>query len=560
MTVNSEPTIDGARDDTTRSSVLAAAGILLSRFAGLAREIALAVYLGNRGVAITAFRAALQIPKLLQNLLGEGALSAAFIPVYSSMLAEGRTKDAGRMAGAVAGLIATVTAALVLIGVLLARPIAALLAPGFSGDVYELTVDLIRIVIPGIGFVVLSAWCLGVLNAHRRFFLSYASPVVWNLAQVAILLATGFANWSVDGIATAAAWGVLIGGVLQFLVQLPFVLRIAPELRFGISTSEPGVNKVLRRFGPAALGRGVVQIGAYLDLVLASFLALGAVGAIALAQMLYVLPISLFAISVAAAELPELSRTTDDSKLVGRLSGGLSRISFFLVFLSLLYIVSGETIVGGLFQHGSRFTADDTMLVWLVLAAYSIGMVSTGSSRLLQNGLFSRGDTAGPAALAGVRVALAASLGLLLMLQLDQFAIIDGGITLVGDLPSWSPLPENIREAEGAPPRLGAVGLAFGSGVAAWIELWLLDRRLRHKTGSSAHPLAAASSLIVPGLVSALVLVAVTVAASSDAVPPMIAALGIILTGGATYVAVARWRGVPEASVSLSGLLSRLRG
>src|SRR5690606_17273756 len=137
------------------------------------------------GLAADAFRAALRIPQLLQNLLGEGALSAAFIPVYSKLLDEGREGDAGRVAGAVAGLIAALTAALVLLGALPAPLITSVVAPGFDGARYDLTVELTRVMTAGIGFVVLAAWCLGVLNAHRRFFLSYAAPLLWNLAQVA---------------------------------------------------------------------------------------------------------------------------------------------------------------------------------------------------------------------------------------------------------------------------------------------------------------------------------------------------------------------------------------
>ena len=170
-----------------RSSANVAAGIALSRIAGLARERVIAHYLGV-GFAVDAFRAASRIPNLLQNLLGEGVLSASFIPVYSRLVAERDEEEAGRVAGAIAGLLAAVAGALVLAGVIFARPLAAVLTPGFSGRRLDLTVDLIRILTPGIGFLVLSAWCLGVLNSHRRFFVPYVAPVLWNVTQIAVLV------------------------------------------------------------------------------------------------------------------------------------------------------------------------------------------------------------------------------------------------------------------------------------------------------------------------------------------------------------------------------------
>src|SRR5215470_9122503 len=166
------------------------AGILLSRVAALVRERAIGYYLGN-SAAGGAYRAALRIPNLLQNLLGEGVLSASFIPVYSRLLAEGRHDDASRVARAVGTLLALVAAAIALLGVVGARWLVDALAPGYTGDTRELTIELVRILFPGIALLVLSAWCLGVLNSHRRFFLPYAAPVVWNAVIIATAIIAG---------------------------------------------------------------------------------------------------------------------------------------------------------------------------------------------------------------------------------------------------------------------------------------------------------------------------------------------------------------------------------
>ena len=171
------PGSGGAAAASRRPAAVVAAGILSSRLAGLARERAMSNYLGV-GPAVDAFRAAMRIPNVLQNLLGEGVLSASFIPVYASALERGDEEEAGRIAGAVAGLLAALAGTLVVIGVVFARPLTSVLAPGFTGETFELTVTLTRILTPGIGVLVLSAWCLGVLNSHRRFFLSYVAPVL----------------------------------------------------------------------------------------------------------------------------------------------------------------------------------------------------------------------------------------------------------------------------------------------------------------------------------------------------------------------------------------------
>src|SRR6266567_4067062 len=155
-----------------RHALLVGAGIFLSRIAGLVRERVIAHFLGN-SFAADALRGAIRIPNVLQNLFGEGVLSASFIPVYARLLAEGDEEQAGRVAGIVASLLALTMTILVLIGVLLTPWLLIVIAPGYTGTIRELTITVVRIMWPGIGLLVLSAWCLGILNSHRKFFLSY---------------------------------------------------------------------------------------------------------------------------------------------------------------------------------------------------------------------------------------------------------------------------------------------------------------------------------------------------------------------------------------------------
>ena len=161
------------------------------------------------------------------------------------------------MAGAVASILALTASVLVLIGVLLTPFLIAAIAPGFQGEKRELTIRLVRILFPGAGLLVLSAWCLGILNSHRRFFLSYTAPVLWNVAMIATLIA--FRRLDQAGLAVTLAWGSVAGSALQFGVQLPVVLRLAGKMHARLETRAANVREVLRNFGPVFVSRVVVH-------------------------------------------------------------------------------------------------------------------------------------------------------------------------------------------------------------------------------------------------------------------------------------------------------------
>ncbi len=538
-----------------RSAAVVAAGILLSRLSGLVREIGLKNWLGTTTPEADSFGAALIIPQLIQNLLGEGSLSASFIPVYARLIEDGEDEEAGRLAGAVFTMLVTATAVLVLAGLFLAGPLVSIIAPGFSGAKADLTADLLRITVGGVGLIVLAAWCLGVLNAHRKFFLSYVAPVLWNILIISAVAFAGFRNWAIDDIARAAAWGTLVGGLSQFVLQLPSVLRVAPRLRMGFARRNRSVRTVMRRFGPAVMGRGVVTLSTWIDLALASLLATGAIAALAPSQVLYLMPISAFALSIAAAELPELSRGSGSvDEFVSRLQLGFERISFFLVISLVVYLTAGREIVEGLFASGAT-TTDDTRLIWLILAVYALGMPASGASRLLQNARYSQGDVSGPARIAGVRVVIAAVVGVLVMFQLDRFGVSGGDISRLGDLPAFEPLPKAARD-EGDIVRLGAVGLAAGATVAAWFELTALQRRVRTDVPDAPRLRASLLPLLAPALVAGLVAVALVWATGS--LPALVTAIVASAAAGIVYLVIANLTGNRAAVELLSPVLKRL--
>ena len=531
-------------------------GILLSRLAGLLRESLLRSVLGL-GPAADAFTAALRIPNLLQNLLGEGSLSSSFIPVYSKLLSEGKEKEAGHTAGAVAGLLIAFTGALTLVGILIARPIAKLLTPGFSSEKLDLTADLIKITTAGIGFLVLAAWCLGVLNSHRKFFLSYVAPVIWNAAQIVILFIAIGKDWDPVKAARAAAWGLFIGGVIQLLFQFFGVSRLRTKICFSFSWKNEHVREIIRRFNPTILGRGVVQISAYFDLVLASLLVTGAVAALMSAQVLYILPISLFAMSIAAAELPEMSRNTDSQHLSNRLNQGIKQTSFLMLLTSVIYMTIGDQIIGVIFQWGS-FDRDDSIAVAATLAAYSLGIPAIGISRIYQSALYANGDTKTPAFSATLRVIISLIIGLLLMFPLDRLFISNSALekvpgSIVGD---WGPLSQSLRSLP-ENPHLGAVGLAVGSAIAAWAEMVFLARKTNKKVTPESSPYSPMVKLL-PATFSALMISIIARWLLSDA-NAVINCLVCIPAATLAYIAVSSKNGVRESVVLLEGLKRKLQ-
>jgi putative peptidoglycan lipid II flippase len=539
---------------SNRNSALVAAGILLSRVAGLVRTAVIARYLGVQAIA-DALQAAMRIPNLLQNLLGEGVLSASFIPVYSRLLAQGREEEAGRVAGAIAGLLAALTAALALVGVVFAGPVTRLVAWGFPEPTLELTITLTRILFPGVGFLVLSAWCLGVLNSHRKFFLSYVAPVIWNVTQIAVLVVVG--TWVVSDeladastreaglarLAVALAWGVLIGGILQFAVQLPTVLRSARTLRLSLNIRLRGVRTALHSFWPVVAGRGVVQLMIYIDIALASLLAEGALSALEYATRVVMLPISLFGMSAAASELPELSSLDkdDQERMHQRLAPMLSRVAFYVVVTIVGFVVMGDLLFGFV------LLPLPSLLAWFVLLGSTVGLLSNTSSRLLQSALYASGDTRTPARFAIARVVVAAVVGAVLMLQFDQFELTQAGISLRGSLPAFSTLPLAARATEQTVSlRLGAVGLALAAGTSSWLEFALLRRHLARRGLHIRVGGGALARTALAGVLSAGAGVAMRLLVAGLPLLWQFLAVGLAIV--VVYLAVAQLVGLPEVA------------
>ncbi len=514
-----------AQPSIARSAFLVAAAIFLSRIFGLVRERVFAHYFGLSGVA-DAFRAAMRIPNVLQNLLGEGVLSASFIPVYAKLTAQGEREEAGRVAGAIFSILALVTSLLVLAGVIATPLLIDAIAPGFHDERRPLAIQLVRVFFPGVGFLVLSAWCLGILNSHRKFFLSYISPVVWNVAIIVTMIAFGRGTdprgTDLNRLAYYTAWGSVLGSVLQFLVQLPVVIRVAPALRLALRLTSDNVRTVVRNFGPVFVSRGVTQLSAFVDSIFASKVGVGALAALTNAQLIYILPVSLFGMSVSVAELPAMSSVVGSEQEVAgalhhRLQSSTKRIGFFVVPSAIGFLALGDIIAAAIFQTG-RFTHGDALRVWGILAGSAVGLVAATVGRLYSSAYYALRDTRTPLRYAVIRVILTTILGYLFALPLPR---------LLGH-PDW-----------------GTAGLTASYGISAWIEFLLLRHGMAQRIGAIDSARTYFAKLWGSAIVAAALAWAVKLLLHPQR--PIIAAILILVPYGVAYLGITNLLGVEQA-------------
>ncbi|HET9440943.1 MAG TPA: murein biosynthesis integral membrane protein MurJ [Longimicrobiales bacterium] len=433
-----------------------AAGILSSRITGLLRESLMARLLGTT-IYADAVSAAFKIPNLLQNLLGEGTLSAAFIPEYSRLSDSKEVGAAGALARRVLWVLSGIIVLVVAGGMLLTPVIVAITLPGLDAERRALTIMAGRIAFLMTGVLVYSAWSLAILNAHRRFFTAYVAPVVWNLAMI-VFLAINYGLRPNSEMVKLLMWTAVAGAVLQLAVQLPTLFKVERHLTAKWTGARQAARGVLNATVPTVFGRGAVQISGYIDYFLVSFLAAGTMSIMRYSQMLYLLPISLLGFSVAAAELPELSRMREmgTEEMVKRARAALRVTWFWSIPVVVAFLAFGDGIVGVLLQGGS-FERNDTRMVYAALAAYTIGLLPANGGRVLVTSLYAMGDTRTPARISIIRIAVSALLSAALMFLLLRAY---GGVVAV-------------------------LGICVGSAVGSWAEFFLLRRAVSKQLAGS---------------------------------------------------------------------------
>lgn len=453
------------------------AGILLSRLTGVLRVALFAKYFGQQSEVADAFVQAFKIPNLLQNLFGEGALSGSFIPVHAGLRARGEHDAAAQMARTFFALLTLAVSLIVLAGVLAAPLMVTVIAPGFTGPKRDLTIHLVRVLFPGAGFLVASAWCLGVLNSHGKFLLSYTAPVAWNAAMIGTMLYFGNRH-GIEWLAMDLAWGSVAGSFLQFAVQAPLAFRLSRHP--GRAALSGPVRQAMRNFVPILISRGAVQLTAFIDAWIASWLPTGAVAALSNAQLLYTLPISLFGISISAAELPAMSGDAAGDAGFGalrtRLNSALERMAFFVIPSAVAFVALGDVMAAALLQRG-RFEAADALYVWGILAGSSVGLLASTMARLYSVAHYAIGDAKKPLRFAAVRLVIVTVLGYICALVLPP---------KLGIAPGW-----------------GAAGLTVSAGVAGWVEFALLRASLNRRVGQTGLVASYAVRLWIAGLAGA---------------------------------------------------------
>ncbi|HEY7460571.1 MAG TPA: murein biosynthesis integral membrane protein MurJ [Gemmatimonadota bacterium] len=436
----------GSRRSAARATWVVMGGILASRVLGLVREQVVALYFGRSG-ELSAYWAAFKIPNLFRVLAGEGNLSASFIPVLSGQLARGETPASRRTADVVLGFLLLGVGIFTVAGILLAPLLAVLAAPGFDEPLRELVTRLIRILFPVSAFLVLGAWCMGVLHAHGRFFWPNFAPVFLSLVS-ALSLVLLLGRWRRDPI-ELLAWGTVAGGLVQLLVQLPESRQVLEGLRPRLDLRDPGFRRVLVLFGPMLLGTGVAQINSLVETQIASFLDPEAVSTLQYAVRLYTLPLSLFGTSVAMAALPALSRESAGAS-VGPLGEGVAdawlRSLFFLIPSMVALAGFGRPLVTVIFERGA-FTAEDSAAVTRVLAFYSLGLAAFATVRILSQAFYALHDSRTPTRLSILALILNTALSALL---------------------AW---------------RVGTPGIALASTLAAFLSAGLLGWKLTRRIG-----------------------------------------------------------------------------
>ena len=369
---------------------------LLSRILGFVRDMVTANYLGT-SIYADAFFVAFRIPNLLRRLFGEGSLTAAFIPVFSSYLAADKRTEAKEIAQSAMTLTAICLTIVAICGIIFSPFIISAIAPGFSAtpEKYELAVFLNRIMFPYILLISLVALAMGILNADGHFLTPALAPVLLNLCMIAAALGlTPF----LDNAALALAIGVLAGGLAQLLLQLPVLKRHGFPWRLRFNFRHPAIKRVIVLMGPSLLGLAITQITIFCNTLLASYLVDGSISYLYFADRLIQFPLGIFAVAIGTATLPALSRAAAKNEWHD-FSDTFSLALRLLIFITLPamagLIILSKPIVFMLFERG-HFGPHSTVMVAQTIIAYATGLWAYAGLRVIVPAFYSLQDTKTP--------------------------------------------------------------------------------------------------------------------------------------------------------------------
>ena len=437
-----------------------------SRIAGLVREQTFA-YLFGAGIWTDAFNVAFRIPNLLRDLFAEGAMSAAFIPTFNSILEKEGRQKAFKLTNLTFCAIFIVVGILTLIGIAVSPLIVSTLAPEFANnpEKFETTVTMTRIMFPFLLAISWAAIAMGILNSLGEFFIPAIAPVFLNLSMI-------LSGWLICPLAqhydypaiTGMAIGVLLGGLIQFAVQLPALFRHGWRFRWVLNFQDPGIQRIIRLIIPGTIGLAATQVNIAISTILATSQGDGAVSWLSYAFRVMQLPLGLFGVAVAQATLPVISRqaaANDRDAMAQTLASSLRLSSFINLYACFAIIALAEPSVRIIFQHG-RFTPEDTLATALALKAYAVGLLFFSLIKILGPAFYTLDET---------KVPVMASIS----------AVV---VNIVLNLVLIQPL--------------GYWGLALSTSIGAMFNAGILYYKLQHRLGSfSRFSLASALCKII---------------------------------------------------------------
>jgi len=405
-----------------KSTYLISSGTMLSRILGFIRDIVIAGLFGT-SFAAEAFVVAFRIPNLFRSLVGEGAVNAAVVPVFSEYIIKKDKEDFLKLANTIFYLSFIVLAIVTLLGILFSPFIVRVIAPGFINDVSKLnlSITLTRIIFPYLVLIGLTAYSMGILHSFKSFFAPAFAPALLNISLiVSALIASLKLKEPIYGLAI----GVLIGGVLQLALQLPFLYKNGLRFKKTTSLDHPGVKSVGRLLGPRIFGSAIYQLNIFVDTICASLsfiVGQGAVAAIYFANRIIQFPLAVFGIALASAALPTMSRLAaenDLEKLKNTISFSLRSIFLIMMPSTVGLIVLSELIIRVFFQRG-QFSVYSTMITSSALLFYALGLFAFGAIKILTTCFYSLKDTRTPVKIAGLSLIINVVLNVILMFPLQ---------------------------------------------------------------------------------------------------------------------------------------------
>ncbi len=378
----------------TRAATTIGIGTLLSRILGFLRDMVIANFFGA-GMAADAFFVAFRIPNLWRRLVGEGSLTISFIPVYTEYLtqkSEEETREVTHIAFTIAGVVLLI---LTLFGILFSSFLIRIIAPGWYikyPETFQLTVTLNRIIFPYLFFMGLFALCMGILNSLRHFFAPAIAPIFLNISII-VSVFLFYHTFKVP--VMTLVLGVLAGGLIQFLFQIPFLLNRRITFRFNFKFRHPAIKRIGLLMIPGLIGTGVYQLNVFIDTIFASFLPRGSVSYLFYADRLMEFPLGIFAIAIGMATLPSLSGLASQGK-IEELKETLSfsfRLVSFISIPAMVGLIALKTPIFNLLLQRGQFDYSATLMTAKALLCYSVGLWAIAGARILVPAFYSLQDT-----------------------------------------------------------------------------------------------------------------------------------------------------------------------